>query len=214
MPVIGRQLRYLFCYRSYMDDLDNEFQELQSVRDGLLITVGDEMKRAGYEIRPIVQEWLNQVDAITKEVVELMRDENNGCFNGWCPNFKSRYLLGRKAEEKAQEIVQIKEKRNFPDGVCRPVPLQNLTLRNFETFGSRASILNQIMDALGDDKIKMVGVWGMGGVGKTTLVKQVVEQAKQGKLFTTEVYIDVSWTRDSENFNKELLKFNNKLQTC
>ena len=45
------------------------------------------------------------------------------------------------------------------------------------------------MDAFGDDKIKMIGVWGMGGMGKTTLVEQVAEQAKQGKLFATEVYI-------------------------
>ena len=47
--------------------------------------------------------------------------------------------------------------------------------------------MNKIMDTFGDDEIKMIGVWGMGGVGKTTLVKQVAEQAKQGKLFTTEV---------------------------
>ncbi|KAL6324423.1 hypothetical protein AAG906_013027 [Vitis piasezkii] len=69
------------------------------------------------------------------------------------------------------------------------------------------------MNALRNAEMKMIRVWGMGGVGKTTLMKQVAEQAKQKKLFTTEVYIDVSWTRDSENFNKELLKFNNKLQT-
>ena len=85
---------------------------------------------------------------------------------------------------------------------------------DYEPFGSRASILNEIMNALRDAEMKMIGVWGMGGVGKTTLMKQAAEQAKQKKLFTTEVYIDVSWTRDSENFNKELLKFNNKLQTC
>ena len=82
MPPIGGQLRYLFCYWSYTDDLDNKVQELKRVRDDLQITVSDETKRAGYEIRPIVQEWLNRVDVITREAEELMKDENNGCFNG------------------------------------------------------------------------------------------------------------------------------------
>ncbi|XP_034707562.1 disease resistance protein At4g27190-like isoform X4 [Vitis riparia] len=211
VPPIGRQLRYLFCYRSYTDDLDNKVRELEGVRDVLQRIVGDETKRAGYEIRSTVQDWLNCVAKITVEAEKLMNDENNGCFNGWCPNFKSRYLLGRKAEEMAQEIVQIIKKGNFPDGVCNRVPLRSLTFKNFETFESRASILNQIMDALGDDEIKMIGVWGMGGVGKTTLVKQVAEQAKQGNLFTTEVYIDVSWTRDLEKHQEGIAEIQQKI---
>ncbi|XP_059598477.1 probable disease resistance protein At4g27220 [Vitis vinifera] len=181
------------------------------VRDDLQRTVGDETKRVGYEIRPIVQEWLNRVDGITEEAEELMKDENKSCFNGWCPNLKSRYLLSRKADKKAQVIVQIQKEGNFPHGVSDRVPLRNLTFKNYEPFESRASILNKIMDIFGDDEIKMIGVWGMGGVGKTTLVKQVAEQAKQGKLFTTEVYIDVSWTRDLEKPQQGIAKIQQKI---
>ena len=43
-----------------------------------------------------------------------------------------------------------------------------------------------------------MAVWGMAGVGKTTLLKQVAEQAKQENLFTTQVYVQVSWTREFE----------------
>ena len=41
----------------------------------------------------------------------------------------------------------------------------------------------------------MTGVVGIGGVGKTTLVKQVAQQAMQHHLFPTQVYFDLSSTR-------------------
>ncbi|KAJ9682205.1 hypothetical protein PVL29_018199 [Vitis rotundifolia] len=207
---IGRHLGYLFCYRSYTDELHNKVQKLGKARDDVLITV-DEARRRGDEIRPIVQEWLNRVDEVTGEAEELKKDENKSCFHGWCPNLKSRYLLSRKADKKAQVIVEVQEDRNFPDGVSYRVPLRNVTFKNYEPFESRASTVNKVMDALRDDEINKIGVWGMGGVGKTTLVKQVSQLAEDEKLFTTRVYIDVSWTRDSEKLQEGIAKIQQKI---
>ncbi|RVX18684.1 Disease resistance protein [Vitis vinifera] len=207
---IGRHLGYLFCYRSYTDELHNKVQKLGKARDDVLITV-DEARRRGDEIRPIVQEWLNRVDEVTGEAEELKKDENKSCFHGWCPNLKSRYLLSREADKKAQVIVEVQEDRNFPDGVSYRVPLRNVTFKNYEPFESRASTVNKVMDALRDDEINKIGVWGMGGVGKTTLVKQASQLAEDEKLFTTRVYIDVSWTRDSEKLQDGIAKIQQKI---
>ncbi|KAL6324425.1 hypothetical protein AAG906_013029 [Vitis piasezkii] len=109
---IGHQLSYLFCYRSHMDELDKKIQELGPIR-------------SGDEIRPIVQNWLTRADGITGQAEELMKDENKSCLNGWCPNLKSCYLLSRKADKKAQVIVQIQKDHNFPDGVSYRAPPPN-----------------------------------------------------------------------------------------
>ncbi|KAJ9682092.1 hypothetical protein PVL29_018129 [Vitis rotundifolia] len=207
---IGRQLSYLFCYRSHMDELDKKIQELGRVRDGLQITV-DEAIRSGAEIRPIVQDWLTRADGITGQAEELMKDENKSSLNGWCPNLKSRYLLSREAEKKAQVIVKVQEDRDFPDGVSYRVPPRNLTFKNYEPFESRAWTVNKVMDALRDDEINKIGVWGMGGVGKTMLVKQVAQLAEDEDLFTTRVYIDVSWTRDSKKLQEGIAKIQQKI---
>ena len=78
---------------------------------------------------------------------------------------------------------------------------------SYEAFESRASTFNKIMDALRDDEMNLFGVVGMGGVGKTTLVKQVAQQAKQQHLFTAQLYIDVSWTRGSCTLQQEVISY-------
>ena len=207
---IGRQLGYLFCYRSHAETLNNQVQTLRTARDDQQITV-DEATRKGDAIRPAVRDWLNRVDQITGEAEALMTDDQNmSCLNGWCPNLISRYQLGREAYKKAQVIVGIQTARNFPDGISYSVLPRSATFKGYECFQSRDSTLNQIMDALRDDKTKVIGVCGMGGLGKTMLVKQVAQQAKQHNLFTTDIFIDVSWTRDSKKDEEGIAKIQQK----
>ena len=210
---IGRRLGYLFCYHSHAETLNNQVQTLRTARDDQQITV-DEATRKGDEIRPAVREWLNRVDQITgeAEALALTRDDQNmSCLNGCCPNLISRYQLGREAYKKAQVIVGIQTARNFPDGISYRVPPRSATFKGYECFQSRDSTLNDIMDALRDDKTKMIGVCGMGGLGKTMLVKQVAQQAKQQNLFTTDIFIDVSWTRDSKKDEEGIAKIQQKI---
>ncbi|RVW17442.1 hypothetical protein CK203_085545 [Vitis vinifera] len=52
----------------------------------------------------------------------------------------------------------------------------------------------------------------MAGVGKTTLLKQVAQQAKQQRLFTRQAYMNVSWTRDSDKRQEGIANFDKELQ--
>ncbi|RVW53152.1 Disease resistance protein [Vitis vinifera] len=181
----------------HLDDLNKKVQELGHVKDDLQITV-DEAKKRGDDIRPIVKDWLTRADKNTREAKTFME--------------------GREADKKAQDIIEIQKARNFPDGVAHRVPASIVTNKNYDPFESRESILNKIMDALRDDEISMIGVWGMGGVGKTTLVEQVAAQAKQQKLFDIVVMAYVSQTVDLKKIQAEIadalgLKFEEESET-
>ncbi|KAF2290372.1 hypothetical protein GH714_012414 [Hevea brasiliensis] len=64
-------------------------------------------------------------------------------------------------------------------------------IRDFE---SRESIKNEVWEALKDDKLSMISICGIGGVGKTTMVKQLVQEVERQKLFDEVAMAVVSQT--------------------
>ncbi|KAK9206189.1 hypothetical protein WN943_016462 [Citrus x changshan-huyou] len=76
--------------------------------------------------------------------------------------------------------------------------------KGYEAFESRMSTLKNVQNALLDPDISIIGVYGMGGVGKTTLVKEVARRAKKDMLFDEVVFAEVSETPDIGKIQGEL----------
>ncbi|XP_016748043.1 disease resistance protein At4g27190-like [Gossypium hirsutum] len=76
-------------------------------------------------------------------------------------------------------------------GIIRPVT-------EYEAFGSRSSAFNGIMAALEDDNVNIIGVYGMGGVGKTTLVKEIARETKENQLFDEVVLVAITQTSNTK----------------
>ncbi|KAE8125072.1 hypothetical protein FH972_019909 [Carpinus fangiana] len=71
-------------------------------------------------------------------------------------------------------------------------------------FESRMSVVKGLMEALGDANINMIGMWGMAGVGKTTLARAVARQAKEEKLFEEVAMADVTQSPDLRRIQGEI----------
>ncbi|KAH7854560.1 hypothetical protein Vadar_015331 [Vaccinium darrowii] len=91
-----------------------------------------------------------------------------------------------KAEENIAEANNLIKKSHFEE-ISRPRPrppeFESLSDNNYVNFDSRASIYKDLTDALKDSNVNMIGVYGPGGVGKTTLVKEVGDQMRQDGTF-------------------------------
>ena len=73
-----------------------------------------------------------------------------------------------------------------------PQPIEFLPSKEFTLSESSEKAFKQIMKALKDDNVNMIGLYGMGGVGKTTLVKEVGRRAKESQLFDEVLMATVS----------------------
>ncbi|XP_021643442.2 uncharacterized protein LOC110637569 [Hevea brasiliensis] len=88
--------------------------------------------------------------------------------------------------------------------------VDSISKQNFDPvpiLPSRAPILKEIMDSLRDPNINILGVCGMGGVGKTTLVKEVVRQAQLEYLFDDVIFVTVSETPKIRGIQADVAEF-------
>ncbi|KAL7194723.1 hypothetical protein ACSBR1_035042 [Camellia fascicularis] len=186
---VGRQFGYLIFYDRTIKNLEKQVQKLEDKRFGVQKSV-EEAEAKRETIAPGVERWLKTVNDLNEEAKKFLQVEvkaNKGCLNGWCPNLKSRYSLSRKATKKTQSVEELRREGVFST-VSYPtvVPYVGTTFAftgGFKGFESRRSIMNGVMEALTDDSIYVIGICGIGGVGKTTMVNEVAKKVEEKKMF-------------------------------
>ncbi|KAK6933611.1 NB-ARC [Dillenia turbinata] len=84
------------------------------------------------------------------------------------------------------DMLQTKGEKFTADNVSYPAPPPPISacfLGDAVPFGSRDSIRDKILEALKKDNVKVLGLYGMGGVGKTTIIKEVAKRGEAMNLF-------------------------------
>ncbi|XP_028120895.1 disease resistance protein At4g27190-like [Camellia sinensis] len=173
----------------------------------------DAAKSQSESIKTTVERWLTQAGELSNDANKFFEDEvkpNKGCLNGWCPYLKSRYSLSRKATKKTQGLEKLFGDGNF-SGVSIPAVASHVgtkftSMGGFKEFESRKSIVNEVMEALTHDSIYVIGICGMGGVGKTTMLKEVAKKVEEKKMFDTTVMVVVSQKPNLINIQGEIAK--------
>ncbi|KDO39808.1 hypothetical protein CISIN_1g005834mg [Citrus sinensis] len=208
-PII-RQISYVFKYQSYVDELKDQVMQLGCKREMVQQPV-NHARLQGDELYEGVADWLHSVDEFISEgVANSIIDDENGakkyCFKGLCPNLLSRYKLSKKAAKAAKDAADLVGKGNFSSVSYRPAPksTEYMQVKDYEAFDSRKKVFQDVLEALKDDKLNIIGVYGMGGVGKTTLVKQVAKQVTEDKLFDKVAMAEVTENPDHQKIQDKL----------
>ncbi|KAM7505418.1 hypothetical protein LguiB_004322 [Lonicera macranthoides] len=207
---IWRQFSYIFCYNSNITNMTDGVQDLHNKSVDVKLLV-DRSKRNLQVIATNVEVWLKNVEEIEKaasEVIEGTEKVKNGCLNGWCPNLKHRYLLSRKAVKQTMVVLKLKEEGADFTQLAYPAPPTSMTASTsricFEVFESRISKTKEIIEALKNSKIYKIGICGLGGVGKTRMVKEIRERAIVENLFDEVAMAVVSQNQDLVKIQDQL----------
>lgn len=122
-----------------------------------------------------VQLWITRVQTVEIEVRELPEVRSSEleklCVGGYCSrNCKSSYEFGQKAAKKLQVLSSLKEEGNFKY-LAEEKPEDPVDERPIEiTIVGLESMLDKVWRWLEEKEVGVIGLFGMGGVGKTTLL--------------------------------------------
>ncbi|PIA26466.1 hypothetical protein AQUCO_09300044v1, partial [Aquilegia coerulea] len=197
---LKQQIRYLTSYNTNIQNLRSQVSELKLTREGVQTRVEAALRNLE-EPFPNVQKWLE--DTTEEKLDEQLRDFdeaniNKKCFKGLCPDLSSRLRLSKQAVRMTETFHTLQEKgNNFPEtGISHPRPPPNIELVRRPTIVAnilpRDSLMNDLMETLGDSNIRSIGVHGMGGIGKTTLVEKINNELDGHKLFNKVIMVIVS----------------------
>ncbi|XP_054797675.1 putative disease resistance protein At5g05400 [Prosopis cineraria] len=161
-------------------------------------------ERIDNAVRNLLDGVKMHMDEVQK--LEQQMKENNNCFQGRCPDYWKSYCSGKMMAKKIENTKQLVQSNNFdPFFVIGEIPdMEYFSFGNLVYFQSTKLASNELLGAIQDGCAHMIGLYGMGSCGKTTLIKEVDKRVKKSKLFERAILTTVSHNLDYKRIQDEI----------
>lgn len=195
----------------FVKKLDRNFEKLETDYDDLLSLKEDTVKKIVMnEANRTAQcsNWFDKARLLEGKFLELKEryEDRNRYLSGVSYLYKRR-KLGSKIVRTTKDIVAHKEKMKELDkteDVMREREQEEARQEVVE-LKSLNQNLQELLMYLGDETVKRIGVWGMAGIGKTTLLLKVKEtlllkeiEACERDKFDGVIWISIRGVREEE----------------
>nr|XP_043638301.1 probable disease resistance protein At4g27220 [Erigeron canadensis] len=206
--VAMQEIGYMWNCEENVKKLKNEVKNLKVLRGKIQqkITIAN---LNGDKLSYGVKDWVKEADTTISSADKFLEQEANAKI-GLCSNWTTFYHYGKGSAEMTPPLVQLQE-RGVPYEnhvffeTLPPRQLDVFQTKNLEDLVTQYSALNDIIAALEDDNIQIIGIHGLGGVGKTTLAKEVAAREKKTNLLFDDVaFTSVSPIVNAEKIQKDL----------
>ncbi|KAL6334900.1 hypothetical protein AAG906_023705 [Vitis piasezkii] len=207
----AKRVDYIRELEENLNSLESLMEELSNLRRDVMARVEREEKeevprrRRKYE----VDGWLSAVQAMeeVEEILQNGRQEIQQKCLGTCPkNCRSSYRLGKTLTEKINAVTELKGKGHF-DVVTDRLPCAPVDERPMGKTVGLDLMFEKVRRCLEDEQVRSIGLYGIGGVGKTTLLRKINnEYFGRSNDFDVVIWVVVSKPISIEKIQEVILK--------
>ena len=196
---LGKMILAPICkYYNYHKDADKHMNNLKNKWEELECRMMDIESKMGAELFPgkspkeEVKFWLQKVETINEEIQNIEQEARGMCF--------SRMHVGKLACKKIQEVEEIYQKGGFVDNLVVDPPISHAEVLPTTTLVGESTskrTMKKVWEHIIGEDFRKIGVYGMGGIGKTTVMKQI----NNCLLKETDKFDNVIWVTISKALN-------------
>ncbi|GLT83876.1 hypothetical protein SLE2022_021470 [Rubroshorea leprosula] len=185
-------------FKENADDLGNKLRILEAKKEDVKTRLQGEVcseKQAKNEV--VV--WLQDVEKINAEIQDVLKRVHSA-------SYFSRARLGKLARKKIGVLDAILQQGSFPEGLVVDKPATALPLP-VENLQGEVCVKEKIWGYLTGNEVQMIGVCGIGGVGKTTIMKHIRnELLLMESRFDNVIWVTVSYPLNVVRLQHEIAK--------
>ncbi|KAL5547980.1 hypothetical protein UlMin_003211 [Ulmus minor] len=200
MEIVGAAINLLQCALSPINEcwknhigleenmnklINQELAALNSRKTDIELRIETEFRQGETQLRADVEHWLRRVTEIEVEIHNLEEKfQNVKCF--------CRASLGEKVIKKIMQVEDLYQAGEFLNGLVIPIQQHGEIMPTTTIVGGETTFkrkMEEIWAGLMDDEVTKIGVYGMGGIGKTT----AMEYLNNSLIQNTDKFDNVLW---------------------
>ncbi|KAL2473028.1 Disease resistance protein [Forsythia ovata] len=175
-----------------VQNLKRKIERLSSQAADVIAMLREAELHSGKKRKREVGDWLTIVENKKKEFESLEKEVNES-------GFYKRIQMAKYVDKMIEEVAELVELGTFSEGLVLDVhEPKGEPLVTTEWKGQTFEVnLQEILVGLRDDNVLVIGIYGMGGVGKTTLAMRIHNDLLTESMFLGNVY----WVTVSMEFS-------------